>query len=87
MKEGHQMIKLLLGTLVLASTSIFAADQTEEQCAKNVDVSLLAVEQVSRQTGVEQKLKDLSAKDIRAMQQKIGSCETMREINKRTMLK
>lgn len=81
------MIKLLLGSLVFVSTSIFAADQTEDQCAKNVDISVSAVEQVSKQTGVEQKFKDLSVKDIRVMQQKIGSCETMREINKRTMLK
>lgn len=81
------MNKLILVSLIVLSTSTFAAEQNEQQCAKNVDVTVLAVDQVSNQTGVEQKLKDLSVKDIRTMQKQIGSCATMKEINKRTMSK
>jgi hypothetical protein len=81
------MNKLILGSLIVLSTSSLAAEQTEQQCAEKVNISVSAVEQVSKQTGVEPKFKDLSVNDIRAMQKKIGSCETMREINKRTMFK
>ena len=71
--------------LLLISTFTFAQEQTEEQCAKQVDASVAAIDSLSKQTGTEQKLKDLSVSDIRNIKKAKGSCATMQEINKRTM--
>lgn len=71
--------------LLLASAPTFAQEQTEAQCAKQVDATVSAIDMVTKQTGTEKKLKDLSVSDIRNMQKAKGSCATMQEINKRTM--
>ena len=70
--------------LALISTSAFA-QQTEEQCRRNVEATISAIETTAQMKGGEQKLKDLSIADIRNIQKTKGSCAAMVEINKRTM--
>lgn len=72
----------LFTSLIFAN---FASAQSEEQCKKNVQASIKAIELVEQQTGIEQKIKDLTIKEIREIEEENGSCAAMREINKRTM--
>jgi hypothetical protein len=75
---------LIAACLILTSASA-SSQQTEEQCTKNVEATISAIETIAQMKGEEQKLKDLSIKDIRAIQKAKGSCAAMVEINKRTM--
>lgn len=74
---------------VTACLVLFAAptlaQQTEEQCRRNVEATISAIETTAQMKGGEQKLKDLSIADIRNIQKVKGSCAAMVEINKRTM--
>lgn len=80
-----KVLAILLFASSLASSLVLAQDNTQAQCAKQVDASVSAIELVSKQTGTEKKLGELSVPDIRAMQKTRGGCATMQEINKQLM--
>lgn len=78
--------QLCLATCLLAfAGGSFAQQQAEGQCKKNVEATISAIEMTAQMKGTEQKLKDLSVKEIRAIQTVKGSCAAQQEINKRTM--
>lgn len=68
--------------LTLARAAI-AQPPPEEQCKKNVDASVAAIELMTRLRGVEQKLDDLSVRDIREIQKSRGHCAAQKEIDRR----
>lgn len=77
-------LKSYIATSLFLLTGVaFAYQQPEEQCKKSVDTAISALETMSQQMGREQKLKDMSANDIRQIQRSKGSCAAMQVINKR----
>jgi hypothetical protein len=80
-------MKQIFSLICLASFAgtTLAQQPNEEQCKKQVDASISAIEMTTQMKGAEQKLKDLSVKDIREIQKAKGSCAAQQEINKRTM--
>lgn len=78
-------LKLCMAACMFVFTGTsFAQQQTEDQCKKNVEVSISAIEMMTQRNGTEQQLKDLSVKDIREIQKAKGNCVAQQEINKRT---
>lgn len=71
--------------LISFAGATLAQQPSEEQCKKQVEASISAIEMTSQMKGTEQKLKDLSIKDIREIQKAKGSCAAHQEIAKRTM--
>lgn len=69
---------------LISSTTVFAQQQTEDQCTKMVQATIDAIETTENITGTEKKLQDLSITDIRDIQKSKGSCAALKEINKRT---
>ena len=80
-------MKRIFALISLASFAgaTLAQQPNEEQCKKQVEASISAIEMTSQMKGTEQKLKDLSVTDIREIQKARGSCAAQQEINKRTM--
>lgn len=75
----------LVAYLFFFASSSFAQQQTEEQCKKNIEETISAIEFMTQQKGTEQKIKDLSVNDIREIQKAKGSCAAQIAINNRTM--
>ena len=80
-------MKKLFALICLTSFggATLAQQINEDQCKKQVEASISAIEMTSQMMGAEQRLKDLSVKGIREIQKTKGSCAAQQEINKRTM--
>lgn len=72
---------LAAGLCVFAGSAF--AEQTEEQCDKNVKSTIAGIEAMAQRDGTEPKFKDLSTDDIRKVQKEKGSCAAQAEIHKR----
>jgi len=59
------------------------AEQDLERCRRDVDATVQVLELHARQSGVEQRLRDLSVKQIRDIEKSDGSCAAWREIQRR----
>jgi hypothetical protein len=78
------MRRYLITTCCLLATSASSfAQPSDEECKRSVDATLQALDQHSKQSGNEERLRDLSAKDIRALQKSDGNCAALAQINKR----
>lgn len=78
-------LKTILAVCAFIFSSTALADQkTKEQCDRNVDAFISGIELAAQQKGTEPRLKDLSVKDIRAIQKDQGSCVAEQEVRKRT---
>lgn len=87
-KKREMMKNVVLGVCcVFASSIVLAQTQTmtEQQCKKNVEASLSAIDWMSQMQGQQKKLGDLSVEDIKNIQATRGSCEAMLQINQRTI--
>ena len=78
--------KCLAISLLISLPAVSSAQTTPDaQCKSSVESTLAAIETLSKLKGSKQRLKDLSADDIKKTQQARGSCAAMQEINKRTL--
>ena len=80
--------KIVICSLLAACVTVGAeqsGDGHDGQCRKQVDETVQQLDLHTRQSGTEQKLRDLTADAIRKIQQDAGDCAALREINKRRM--
>ncbi|HUN94199.1 MAG TPA: hypothetical protein VMU33_19255 [Burkholderiaceae bacterium] len=80
-----KMKALMFCGLALAGSAALAQQPDEQQCRNQVDATLRALDEHTKQTGTEQKLRDLTAAKIREIQKASGSCAALHEINVRRM--
>lgn len=67
------------------SGAVFAQQQTEEQCKRNLDNLVSGIEFASQQKGIEPRAKELTIKDIREIQKTKGSCSAEQQVRQRLL--
>lgn len=76
-------LKFFLAACLCVFASSAFAEQTEEQCNKNVNATIAGIEAMAQRNGTEPKIKDLSTNEIREIQKEKGSCAAQDVIHKR----